>query len=115
MCNESASDSLTTADLHMSPDNKFLYASLRDKNAKKDAILLYNIKDDGTLAYSERFPCENIPRSFCINKTGDFIYVAGQKANKMGVYKINKANGHLTKITQYETGKSPIWVETLNR
>ena len=115
MCNESSSDSLTTADLHMTPDNKFLYASLRDKNNKVDAILLYKIKPDGSLIYSERFPCENIPRSFCINQTGDYLYVAGQKAEKLGVYKINKETGYLTKVSQYETGKAPIWVETITR
>ena len=115
MSNKETTGSLTTADLHMSPDNKYLYASLRDKNKKQDAILLYKIKTDGTLQYVNRFPCENIPRSFCLNKTGDFLYVAGQRADMMGVYKINKANGHLSKVTHYKTGKGPIWVETLER
>ena len=115
MSDEDSSTALTTADLHMSTDEKFLYASLRDKNKQKDAILLYKIKTDGTLKYIERFPCENIPRSFCLNKTGDFLYVAGQRADMMGVYKINKENGHLTKVTQYQTGKGPIWVETLKK
>lgn len=97
----------------MSPDNKFLYASLRDKNNKLDAILLYKINVDGKLNYLNRFPCENIPRTFCINASGNFMYVAGQKAEKLGVYKINKDTGYLTKLTQYETGKAPIWIETL--
>lgn len=115
MAQEDKTAALTTADLHMTPDNKFLYASLRDKNKKQDAILLYKIKDDGQLTYIERFPCENIPRSFCVSETGDYVYVAGQRANMLGVYSINKETGHLTKVTQYETGKNPIWVETLKR
>ena len=113
MCNKEMTGSLTTADLHLSPDNKFLYVSLRDKNNERDAILLFRIRSNGQLQYANRFPCENIPRSFCLNKSGDYVYVAGQKANMLGVYKINKADGYLTKVTQYETGKGPVWVETL--
>ena len=79
ICNKTDAADLTTADLHMSPDNKFLYASLRDKNNKLDAILLYKINVDGKLNYLNRFPCENIPRTFCINASGNFMYVAGQK------------------------------------
>jgi 6-phosphogluconolactonase len=104
---------ITNADLHMSPDQKFLYVSSRDKNKELDAIVTYSINPkDGSLSFVKEFPCENIPRSFCLNKSGDFIYVAGQKANMMGVYKRDKVSGHLTKVTQYETGNNPIWVET---
>lgn len=105
---------VTNADLHMSPDNKFLYVSCRDKNARVDHIALYKISpEDGQLTFVKKFPCENIPRSFGLNKSGDFMYVCGQRANKMGVYKIDKATGFLTKVTQYDTGAGPIWVETL--
>jgi len=105
---------VTNADLHMSPDNKFLYISCRDKGAKVDHIALYKINpSDGLLTFVKKFPCENIPRSFGLNKSGDFMYVCGQKVAKMGVYKIDKATGFLSKVTQYETGSGPIWVETL--
>ena len=104
---------VTNADLHMSPDNKFLYISCRDKDAKVDHIALYKINSDGQLTFVKKFSCENIPRSFGLNKSGDFMYVCGQNVAKMGVYKIDKETGFLSKVTQYETGKGPIWVETL--
>ena len=105
---------VTNADLHMSPDNRFLYVSCRDKGAKVDHIALYKINpSDGLLTFVKKFPCENIPRSFGLNKSGDFMYICGQAVAKMGVYKIDKATGFLSKVAQYETGKGPIWVETL--
>jgi 6-phosphogluconolactonase len=105
---------ITNADLHMSPDNKFLYVSCRDKKNDSDHIALYEINpQSGKLTFVKKFPCEDIPRSFGLNKSGDFAYVLGQASAKMGVYKIDKATGHLSKVTQYETGKGPIWVETL--
>ena len=70
---------------------------------------------NGKLTFIKHFPSEQIPRSFWINKTGDYVYVAGQGDNKLGVYKINKDNGHLIKVVQYETGLKPIWVESINK
>jgi 6-phosphogluconolactonase len=107
---------ITNADLHISPDQKFLYVSSRDRQKEQDQIIAYKINPkDGTLTLVKKFSCENIPRSFCLNKSGDFVYVCGQKANKMGVYKVDKSTGHLSKVIQYETGKGPIWIETLKR
>lgn len=105
---------ITTADLHVTPDNRFLYISNRDKRNEHDSIIAFKIDSEtGRLSLVERFPSEHIPRSFCINQSGKFIYVAGQGDDTLGVYKIRQDNGHLTKITQYETGDHPIWVTTL--
>lgn len=105
---------ITNADLHISPDEKFLYISSRDNQKELDQIIAYKINaKDGRLTLANKFPSEHIPRSFSLNKTGDFAFVAGQRENKLGIYKINKTTGDLIKIMQYETGKNPIWVETL--
>jgi len=105
---------ITNADLHISPDKKFLYVSSRDNQKELDQIIVYKINTaDGRLTLANKFPSEHFPRSFCLNKTGDFAFVAGQKDNKLGIYKINKTTGDLLKVMQYETGKNPIWVETL--
>ena len=105
---------ITNADLHISPDEKFLYISSRDKQKELDQIIAYKINaTDGRLTLANTFPSEHFPRSFGLNKTGDFAFVAGQRENKLGVYKVNKTTGDLIKIRQYETGNNPIWVETL--
>jgi 6-phosphogluconolactonase len=107
---------ITNADLHLTPDSKFLYISCRDKQRELDQIIAYKVNpEDGTLSLVKGFSCEAVPRSFCLNKTGDFIYVCGMGVDKMGVYKIDKMTGQLSKITQYKTGKNAIWVETLIR
>jgi 6-phosphogluconolactonase len=89
---DDVSGRITNADLHISPDQEFLYISSRDQEQLLDQIIAYKINPvDGTLTLVKKFASEHFPRSFGINKTGDFIYVAGQKANKLGVYKINKS------------------------
>lgn len=106
---------ITNADLHMSPDNKFVYISSRDQQKQLDQIIAYKIDPtSGQLTLVEKFASEHVPRSFTISELGDFIYVAGQKENKLGVYKVNKITGYLTKVGQYQTGNNPIWVETLS-
>ena len=105
---------ITTADLHITPDNKFLYISSRDTKNERDGIIGFKIDpQSGRLTVINHFPSEHIPRSFCINKSGRYLYVAGLGDAKLGVYKINPDNGHLKKITQYQTGARPIWVTTL--
>lgn len=54
-----------------------------------------------------------MPRSIDIDQTGNFIYAAGQRSNKLAAYRINYDSGTLTRIATYETGAVPIWVECL--
>ena len=105
---------ITTADIHISPNGKFIYLSSRGKCNEKSEVITFKIDvTSGLISLAGRIQSEKMPRSFCLNKTGDFIYIAGQGEDKLGVYKIDKDTGNLSKVTQYSTGKNPIWVETL--
>ena len=110
---------ITTADLHLTPDAKFLYLSNRDITARhaptgKDSIVAFSIDpQNGRLKKIGHYPCERVPRSFTIDKLGKFLYVAGQTDARLGAYRIENT-GALKKITQYKVGKGPIWVETLS-
>ncbi|WP_189637885.1 lactonase family protein [Thalassotalea sp. HSM 43] len=104
---------ITNADLHLSRDAKFLYISSRDQAGVQDHIALYKVSDsDGQLSFIKRFATEHFPRSFTLSDHGDFVFVAGQKNATLGVYRVNKSTGHLTRLQQYKTGHNPIWLET---
>jgi len=106
--------SITTADLHITPDNQFLYISNRDDKNKRDSIIGFRIDPkNGRLSLIKHFPSEHVPRSFCISQSGTYLYVAGKGDAKLGVYQIHPDTGELEKITQYKTGANPIWVTTL--
>jgi 6-phosphogluconolactonase len=82
------------ADLHVSPDGKFLYASNR---GTADNIVLYAInKQDGKLSFLERYGVSKAPRGFTIDPTGNFLLSAGQEGNTIIIFKIDKATGKLT-------------------
>ncbi|MEM0924997.1 MAG: beta-propeller fold lactonase family protein, partial [Planctomycetota bacterium] len=109
---------MTTADLHLTPDARFLYVSNRDVSERNaatgsDSIIAFRVDaQTGTLDRIGDTPCERIPRSFTIDKLGKYLYVAGQGDGKLGVYRI-ESEGQLTKVAQYAVGRRPVWIETL--
>jgi 6-phosphogluconolactonase len=83
------------ADIHVSPDGKFLYASNR---GDANEIIVFAINTDtGRLTFVERKPSMGkAPRNFAIDPSGNFLLVANQNTNDVFVYRINKLTGKLT-------------------
>jgi 6-phosphogluconolactonase len=82
-----------SADIHISPDGKFLYASNR---GDENNIAIYSINEDGTLAsigYQSTFG--NHPRIFDIDPTGKFLVVANQISGDVVVFRRDKKTGLL--------------------
>jgi 6-phosphogluconolactonase len=83
------------ADIHISPDGKFLYGSNRiDINE----IVIYSIdQNTGMLTFVGRqSSMGEIPRNFVIDPTGDFLLVANQNTNNIVVFKRDQKTGLLT-------------------
>ncbi len=105
------------ADVHITPDGRFVYVSNRDTRKledgapTKDTIAAFSIAPEtGKLSLVGHYATEHFPRSFCIDTTGNFVYVAGQRTNQLAAYRIDRETGALERIGTYPTGKSPIWV-----
>ena len=110
------------ADIHITPNGQLAVVSNRHllpRNAPagtqtKDTLALFSIDlQTGHLKASGHFATENMPRSIDIDQTGNFIYAAGQKSNKLAAYRIDYKSATLTRIATYQTGAVPIWVECL--
>jgi 6-phosphogluconolactonase len=110
---------ITTAEIHLTPNNRFLYISSRDENTKDDKtggdhMVGFRVDEKtGGLTLIGHFPCESIPRFFGINATGDFLYVGGQGEGKLGCYRINQDSGKLEKFDQVNLGGRVGWVATV--
>ncbi len=109
---------ITTAELHLTPNNKFLFVSNRNEKKTPDggnAIVGYRVNDqDGTLTYLSHNPCESIPRSFAVNAKGTYLYVGGQGDWKLGIYQIDQTSGALTRVKQIGLAGNPGWVTTVS-
>ena len=81
------------ADIHISPDDKFLYASNR---GSANDISCFAIEKDTNLVFVEQVSVlGKSPRNFCITKDGKYLLVANQLSNQIVVFKRNKKSGKL--------------------
>jgi 6-phosphogluconolactonase len=82
------------ADIHVSADGKFLYASNR-KDA--DQIAIYSIDNKGGLeAKGHQSVLGKTPRNFALDPTGNFLLVANQNSNDIVVFKRDINTGMLS-------------------
>jgi 6-phosphogluconolactonase len=101
---------LAAADLHITPDGCFLYASERVTNRLVgfaiDAAL-------GRLAEVCAVPSPEAPRGFAIDPNGRFLLCAGQNAGLLVSYAIDRETGALTRAHDHPTHGRPNWIEFL--
>ncbi|HMJ44080.1 MAG TPA: beta-propeller fold lactonase family protein [Pseudolabrys sp.] len=96
------------ADIHVTPDGRFLYASERTTST----LAAFRIDaSTGALTAVDTYPTEKQPRGFAIDPSGKFLLAVGQLSNSMTSYAIDKKVGKLTKLKEYPMGKNPNWVE----
>lgn len=81
----------TAADLHLSPDGKFLYGS----NRGHDSITRYSVDQaTGRLTHLDWTPTEGkTPRGFAVDSTGTYLLVANQDSHSVVTFRINKGEG----------------------
>lgn len=94
-----------SADIHVSPNGKFLYASNR---AEANTIAIFGInKHNGKLTLiGHQSTMGKTPRNFNFDPTGNYLLVANQNSDNIVVFKMNKQTGLLTDTKQnIEVGK----------
>jgi len=95
---ESFTTENTCADVHITPNGRFLYGSNRGHNS----IVIYEVDPStGMLSYVDTEPCGGeIPRNFAIEETGQIMLVANQDTDNIVTFAIDQAKGTLTKLSE---------------
>jgi 6-phosphogluconolactonase len=102
--------SAAAADLHFTPDGKWLYVSVRGSLT----IALFSVDPStGLVAHKEDFSMPSEPRGFSIDPHGRYLVCAGDQVSKLGVFQIEDSTGALTKIGEHATGEGPNWIESV--
>jgi len=104
------SNDIWAADLHLTPDGKFLYATERTHSTM--AAFGVDAKT-GKLSYLSSVPTEKQPRGFAISPDGKYMVVSGEKSDTLTVYAIG-ADGALKEVQKTPTGKGSNWVEIVS-
>lgn len=83
-----------SADIHMSPDGKFLYASNRG-DANNIAVFSVNASTGKLANKGWQSTQGKGPRNFTIDPTGNYLLVANQQTNTVVIFKRNPTTGLL--------------------
>lgn len=103
-----------SADIHVSPDGKFLYASNRGES---NTIVIYVInKKDGYLTLvGHQSTLGKTPRHFSFDPGGNFLLVANQNSDDIVIFKINKATGLLTDSGKRILVSKPVCIQWIKK
>ncbi|MFY7959654.1 MAG: lactonase family protein [Elsteraceae bacterium] len=96
------------ADIHLTPDGRFLYVSERTTSS----LVGFSVDpSSGVLTLIEATPTEKQPRGFGIDPTGRFLAAVGELSDSLTLYAIDQKSGRLAPLQSVPVGTSPNWVE----
>lgn len=100
------------ADIHISPDGKFLYGS----NRTHESLVIYSIdQKTGQLTYvGHQNVLGKTPRNFMIDPTGKWILVANQDSDNIVVFSRNTKTGKLTPTEKDVKVSMPVCLKIMN-
>ena len=91
----------TCADIRLSNDGRFLYASNRGHNS----IAIFSVTEEGKLSLIHNEPVQgDWPRNFTLSPDGEFLLVANRRSNNIVTFKVDTESGLLT----YSGNQTPI-------
>jgi 6-phosphogluconolactonase len=96
----------TGADIHVTGDGRFVYAS----NRGHDSLAMF-ARDDSTgrLSSLGQFATEAKPREFSITRDNRFVVTCGQDSGRLQAARIDAADGTLTLTDTLKVGASLLW------
>jgi 6-phosphogluconolactonase len=95
-----------TAEIHVHPNGKFLFAS----NRGHDSIVVFGIDQyNGKLALVDHFATTGkTPRNFEIDPSGRFLFAANEASDNIAIFRIDEATGRLATTGQILTVPAPV-------
>jgi 6-phosphogluconolactonase len=103
---------ISGADIHTSPDGKFLYASNR---GSLNNIVIYSIdqKNGHLIRKGQQSSGGKTPRNFMIDPSGNFLLAANQQTDNVVVFRRNKITGLLKPIKQEIKVPAPVCLKMI--
>ncbi len=103
-----------SADIHVSPDGRFLYASNRGES---NTIAIFSInKKTGILTVAgHQSTLGKTPRNFNFDPGGNFLLVANQNSDEIVVFKIDKATGLLSDTGKRIHASRPVCIKWIKK
>jgi 6-phosphogluconolactonase len=108
MLTPGASATPSAADIHLTPDGRFLYVSERTTHS----LVAFAVDPrSGLLERLGAHATEPSPRGFAISPCARFLLAAGQESGQVALHAIDPTDGRLTLIARHPAGVNPNWIE----
>lgn len=96
------------AEIRISEDGRFLYASNR---GDANTISAFKIDKNGGLEHVQTLSSGGLmPRNFALSKDGKFVFVANQASNNITVFERNQNNGQLKQLSLEAIFTKPVYL-----
>ncbi|MCQ2188201.1 MAG: lactonase family protein [Bacteroidales bacterium] len=99
-----------SADIHLTPDGRFLYTSHR---LKKDGISIFKVDEDGSVQKVGYQQTGIHPRNFAITPSGRHLLCACRDSDRIEIYEIDPETGALTDTGARIEVPAPVCVQFL--
>lgn len=101
----------TSAELQLSPNGQYLYASNRGHNS----IAVYTVDQaDGTLSFLDHVKTRGeTPRHFMIDSQGTFLFVANQDSDNVVIFDMDPVSGELNARNEIFPVPAPVCIKIL--
>ena len=94
------------ADIHLSPDEKYLYATNR---GTANNITCFSVTKEGKLIFKQQVSTGgNGPRNFAISPDGQYVFIAHQLTDNIVIFKRDIKTGLLTNTGKYIEVGAPV-------
>ena len=102
-----------SADIHISPDGKFLYASNRGES---NTIGIFSIDKAGRVAPVDHVSTQGkTPRNFNFDPSGNYLLVANQNSNEIVIFRRDKKSGMLTDTGKRIAVSKPVCIKWISK
>jgi 6-phosphogluconolactonase (cycloisomerase 2 family) len=109
----SSTEKKGSADIHLSPDGKFLYSSNR---LQSDGIAIFNVDENTGLLNFIGYQTTGIhPRNFTITPNGKFLLVANRDSNNIQIFNIDKQTGLLHDLGKEIQLNKPVYLNFIKK
>lgn len=99
------------ADVHITPDGRYLYAS----NRGRDTLAVFRLDREGRMSPVDNLPCGGrTPRNFAVAPSGRHLLVANQDSDNLVCYGIDPETGRLERQSELDI-PSPVCVMPIMR
>jgi len=105
--------SIGSADIHVSADGKFLYASNRGES-NTIAIYRVNQKNGSITLVGHQSTLGKTPRNFNFDPSGNFLLVANQNSDNIVIFKVDKKTGLLSDSGKKIKAGNPVCVKWIS-